>query len=225
MDRGQKDGSALTTHNEPRTTHTLSRALALALTYVVSPLALPAVTLGVGARALGAGTGEVATVVALAVALGGGVPLAGLVGMVRRGEARTLEVRERTRRTRPYLLGALATGALALALAVVLPPPRAVLAWATALQAANALVLLGFNQRSKISVHLTALAGGWGVLVWLRLGAGAAVPVPVLVALAALVPALAWARVHLGAHTPGQVAAGTAFGLVVVPLELLLTVR
>ena len=202
----------------------LSRALALALTYTVSPLALPAVTLGAGAHALGAGPGEVATVIALALALGGLLPLVVLVAMVRRGEARTLEVRERTRRTRPYLFGAVSTGLLALALALALPPPRAVLAWATALQAANALVLLVLNQRTKISVHLTALAGGWAFLVWLRLALGAPVPPAGFVALAGLVPALAWARVRLGAHTAGEVAAGTAFGLAVVPLELWLTV-
>ena len=72
------------------------------------------------------------------------VPLVFLVWLVGRGEARSIEVRDRERRTAPYLFGAACVTLFALVLAVWLPPQRQALAWIECAQAVNTLVLMGF---------------------------------------------------------------------------------
>ena len=100
------------------------RWLADGLAYTVSPLALPVFGYTLGAVALGAGRGE-AWAVALASLAGHGLlPLAFLIGYVRRGEARTIEVRRREQRTVPYLFGVACVAALAVAFFAWLPPGR-----------------------------------------------------------------------------------------------------
>lgn len=200
----------------------LADRLALAVTYVVSPLALPLVALVAAARALGADGRETALVGALALVLTGLLPLALLVAMVRRGEARTLEVRERTRRTKPYLLGALGNALLGAALLTLLPAARHTLGALALWQSATVLLMLAVNSRWKISAHLVAVAGAFAALAWLRAVGGVPIPTALVAGLGLAVPVVAWARLRLGAHTRGQVLAGTLMGLALPPLQLLL---
>ncbi len=200
------------------------RLLADTLAYSVSPLALPVFGYALGAVALGAAEAE-AWAVAGAALLGHGlVPLAFLVWYVQRGEAQTIEVRERRKRTTPFLFGAGCVAALALAFLAFLPPARRPLAWIEVFQAANTLLLLAINTRWKISVHLSALAGTLGILFglarWGSLARPDVLPPALFVTMALLLPLLAWARVYAGAHTWAQTLGGTLFGLTVVPAQL-----
>ena len=194
-------------------------ALALAITYTFSPLLLPIIGVYAGARALGAGLPEALGGAAVMFVLVGLVPLAFLSALVRRGDVVSLELRERQKRTVPYLVGATTTALSAAGLFALLAPERHLLAAATAAQAFNLLVLMAINLRWKISLHLAAVATTFALLAWTA-HAGGAVPPILLAALAALVPLVAWARLRLDAHTTGQIVMGTLFGLAALPLEL-----
>lgn len=205
------------------------RLLADLLAYVVSPLALPVVALTVGAVALGAGAREAWLIAAGSLLAHGIVPLVFLVWLVGRGEARSIEVRDRERRTAPYLFGAACVTLFALVLAVWLPPQRQALAWIECAQAVNTLVLMAINLRWKISLHLTTLAVTISTLATMALALDLprpdVLPPGLFAFLALLVPALAWARVYAGAHTVAQTVGGTLFGLVVPALEIVLLHR
>jgi hypothetical protein len=187
----------------------------------VSPLSLPVFVAVVAVRALGGGWAEAWTAAVVVLVCSGLVPGAVLVALVRSGRAATLEVREQTRRTMPYLAGFAGTLASAAGLWAVLTPARHVLVLATVFQALNTLVLWAVNRRTKVSVHLYAITSGAAFLVWLA-AHGSPVPLTLLVPLFLLIPALAWARVAMRAHTHGQVALGAAMGSVLLPLQLML---
>lgn len=202
------------------------RVLADALAYVVSPLALPIVALSVGAVALGAPPGEAWAVALGALVAHGLLPLAFLVVYVRRGEAATIEVRARAKRTAPYLFGLGCVVGFALVLAVGLPEERRALAWIEGAQALNTALLMAINLRWKISLHLTTLAvtlSTLAAMAWLLPLARPDVMAPLLFAgLALLLPVLAWARVYAGAHTWAQTFGGTLFGLALPPVQIAL---
>ena len=203
--------------------------VANAVSYVLNPLVLPPVAFALIAAHFGGGAREVASVFGISLVFFCLVPLAYVAGMVRAGRAESLEVRERASRVGPFLVGSASyvVGA-ALLWATVEGPALPVTVAFAALYPLNSLVLLAINARWKISIHMTSLAGFVGVLgftaltVWRDLPAGveAALTVATVGPLAALVPLLMWARVRVGAHTVGQVWAGAAFGLVVLPAEL-----
>jgi hypothetical protein len=202
--------------------------LANALSYVLNPLVLPPVTFGLVQAHFGAGALEVAWTVAVSFVFFGLVPLLYIVGMLRRGETETLEVRAQGARTKPFVVVTLsyAVGLLVLALTV-----RTALAFIVAVAALfplNTAVIALVNLRWKISVHMTSLAGFVSILLFVALtvwrglppGAEAALTVASVAPLLVLLPLLMWARVRVGAHTPGQVLAGAVFGLLVPFAEL-----
>ncbi len=103
----------------------LAAWLAYALTYTVSPLALPILVAVVGAGALG-GTPAQARMAGLIAFVGNGlVPLVALVALRLTGRIATLEVREQQRRTLPYLTGIAGTLVSAYGLWRWLPLPSA----------------------------------------------------------------------------------------------------
>ncbi len=182
--------------------------------------------LGLGAAALGAGRAETWNVAGGALVAHGLLPLLFLLWMLRRGEVATIEVRQRARRTVPYLFGIACVALFALALAIWLPPPRRALALIEGAQAFNTLVLMLINFRWKISLHLTALAATLSILAamaWLLpLPRPDVLPPVLLMCLMLLLPLLAWARVYAGAHTWAQTAGGTLFGLLAPAAEIAL---
>ena len=101
-----------------------------------------------------------------------------------------------------------------------------------ALMPLNVVAIALINLRWKISVHMTAMAGFCSILlfvaltVWQRLPPveEALLTATTVAPLLVLVPLLMWARVRVGAHTPGQVLAGAVFGLLVPFVELYLLV-
>ncbi len=202
------------------------------LSYVLNPLVLPPVGFGLILWHFGAAGGEIAWIVGVSLVFFCLVPLAYVVRMVRRGEAESLEVRERERRLKPFLVGigsyAVGVGVMAATGETAVP----LLVALALLYPLNTAVLVLINLRWKISIHMTSLAGFVSVLLFAALlvsealppRAEAALEVVTVAPLLALVPILMWARVRVGAHTPGQVAAGAVFGLVVPYAELTLVV-
>lgn len=210
-----------------------SLALANAVSYVINPLVLPPIGFGLILWHFDAPPAEVAWVTAVALVFFCLVPLAYLVRMVRRGEAESIEVRERAARLRPLLVGVVSyVAGMALLAATGRTAVPLLLALAL-LYPLNTLLVALITLRWKISVHMIGLAGFISVLLFAALLAsealppreGAALRAATVLPLMLLLPLLMWARVRTRAHTPAQVLAGTAFGLVVPYAELWLVVR
>jgi|GEM_PF-204564 len=208
-------------------------AVANALSYVINPLVLPPIGFGVILWHFGAPAAEVAWVVAVALVFFCAIPLGYLVWLVRRGGAESIEIRQREERLRPFLAGiaSYAVGVAVLAATGQTALPL-LIALALLFPLNTALVLL-VNLRFKISIHMTGLAGFVSILLFAALlvsdglppREGSALRVATVAPLLALIPLLMWARVRVGAHTPAEVAAGAAFGLVVPFVELTVILR
>jgi membrane-associated phospholipid phosphatase len=226
------------TASDPRAPGPLSErdrryALANALSYVVNPLVLPPVGFGVILWHFGAPAAEVAWVVTVALVFFCLLPLGYLFHAVRSGRVESIEIRRREERLRPFLVGiasyAMGVGVLAVTGQTVLP---LLIVLALLFPLNTALVLL-VNLRFKISIHMTGLAGFVSILLFVALlvsdalppREGSALRLATVSPLLALVPLLMWARVRVGAHTPAEVAAGAAFGLVVPFVELTVILR
>ena len=207
--------------------------VANAVSYLLNPLVLPPVAFALLDAHFGARGLEVAWTFGVSAVFFCLVPLLYILGLVRRGRAESLEVRDRASRLGPFLVcvASYLAGAILLALVVDGPALPLIVAFA-AVFPVNTAVLLLINTRWKISIHMSSLAAFVGVLlfaaltVWRDLpdGIEAALTVASVAPLVFLLPLLMWARVRVGAHTTGQVIAGTAFGLLVPIAELYLVV-
>lgn len=122
------------------------------------------------------------------------------------------DVRERHKRTGPYLLSA---GTSLAGLLLLLHLDASVFVWSLMwCFSINTLLLAGINTGWKISAHMMGLSGpltalfplfGWNLLYLL----------PVLAL-------LGWARVRDGAHSPAQVIAGALAGIIFTAAQLFL---
>jgi membrane-associated phospholipid phosphatase len=200
--------------------------VAHALSMIVNPLLLPAVAFGLIAGHAGAGGGEIAWVVTVGITAFCLGPLAYLVYMVRTGQATTIEVPARKNRTRPLLVGAASTLAGALLIALTARTAAGLLTALALFFPLNTVLAAVITRRWKISLHLIGIAGFTSTLAFVALDPtwdvrGWLTPT-LLVAWAACIPALMWARVRVGAHTPMQTVGGTLFGLTVPFAELTL---
>lgn len=200
-----------------------------AVSYFLNPLVFPPIAFALIDAHFGASPAEVAWAFGVSLVFFCLLPLAYVARMVRAGTVESLEIREQGARLRPFLFGmaSYAVGALLLWGTVEGPALPMIAAFASLFPINTALVLL-INMRWKISVHMTTLSGFCGVLLFTALTVWRDLPADVEAALTLvtvgplllLVPLLMWARVRVGAHTPGQVFAGTAFGLVVPQVQL-----
>ena len=202
--------------------------VANAVSYLLNPLVLPPVGFALMQWHFGAGALEIAWTFAVASVFFCLLPLLYLFGMVRQGRAETLEVRDRTRRLRPFLFGVASYLVGIVVLGVTVRTALPLIVGIAAIFPVNTLLIVLINARWKISVHMTGLAGFVSLLlfvaltVWRGLPAGAetALTAASVAPLLLLLPLMMWARVRVGAHTPGQVLAGAAFGLLVPLAEL-----
>jgi hypothetical protein len=210
-----------------------SRRLAGVLSYVINPLALPPVGFAIILWHFGASGAEVVTVTAVAALFFTLLPLGYLVWMVRQGSAETLEVRQRERRAKPFLVGIGFYLVGVAVMAAVGETAQALLISLALIYPLNTAVVVLITLRWKISVHMIGLAGFISVLLFASLLVSDALPpregsllaAATVLPLLVLVPVLMWARVHAGAHTWREVTAGAVFGLVVPYVELALIVR
>lgn len=202
--------------------------LASAISYLLNPLILPPIAFVLIQWHFGAGGREVIQTFIVSLTFFCLIPFANVIGMVWRGEAKTLEVREQKARTKPLLVGIVSYILGLMALAFMTQTATALVVLVAALFPLNAALILLINRRWKISAHVSSLAGFVSGLLFIAVAAWqsplsttesvltAGTMVPLLI----LVPLLMWARVRAGAHTVGQVVAGAAFGLFLPPLEL-----
>ena len=207
--------------------------VANAVSYLLNPLVLPPVAFALLDAHFGARGLEVLWTFAVSAVFFCLVPLLYILGLVRRGRAESLEVRQRERRLGPFLVSVVSylIGTVLLALVVDGPALPLIVTFA-AIFPINTAVLMLITLRWKISIHMSSLAAFVSVLlfaaltVWRDLpdGIEAALTLATVAPLALLLPLLMWARVRVGAHTTAQVIAGAAFGLVVPLVELYLVV-
>jgi len=203
--------------------------LANAVSYILNPLIFPPVAFTLIDAHFGAHAVQLLWTFGVSVVFFCIVPLLYVLGMVRMGRAESVEIRDRASRLGPFLvgIGSYAIGAFLLSQIVEGPAFPVIVAFA-ALFPINTAALLLINLRWKISIHMTSLAGFVSVLlftaltVWQNLPSGVetALTIASVGPLVLLLPLLMWARVRVGAHTPGQVVAGAAFGLLVPLAEL-----
>jgi membrane-associated phospholipid phosphatase len=207
--------------------------IANALSYIINPLILPPIGFGIILWHFGAPVTEVALVAFVALVFFSLLPLWYLLRMVRRGEAESVDVRHRADRIRPFMVGVGFYIAGLVVLAIVGRTALPLLVVLALLYPVNTLIVALITLRWKISVHMIGLAGFVSVLLFCALLISDALPpreasllrLGTVLPLLALVPLLMWARVRVEAHTVGQVAGGTLFGLVVPYVQLELIVR
>lgn len=202
-------------------------AVATVVSYAVNPLILPPLVYGLVLYHVGAPPTDVATGAGIGAGFLSLVPLAHVGWMRARGEVGSLEIRDRRKRTEPFL-GVLGAGLAALLLVGTLDlDGRRLLIALLGCHLVNTSLLLGITRWWKISVHCSSVAGAVATLAFVRVHVpggvmdGAVVGPAVLGTGFVLVAVLLWARVRSRAHTVGQATAGTALGLVAPYLELL----
>ena len=194
---------------------------------MISPLMLPMVLVGFVLVHFGAAPGEIAAQVALAFVFFGLVPLLYLVWLVHRARVQSLEVRDRARRTRPFLVGT-ASSAVGAALAAGVGTTAVPLVGALlGCIAVNAAVLMLVTRQWKISIHAAAIAGFASMLLFVAFAPWPHAVPPLfrpaeMAGVLLLIPLVMWARVRTGAHTAAQVWGGALFGLFTPFLELTL---
>jgi membrane-associated phospholipid phosphatase len=137
-----------------------------------------------------------------ALTLGILAPIGYLLWLYERGLVSDLDVQRRAERPRPlaFTLTALAFSATALWLGSA----PALLRGLSVAHLTQTTLVLAITLRWKISMHGAAIAACAALLLYLA-GPQAA---PALVA----VPLVAWSRIRLRRHTPGQTVAGAALG-------------
>ncbi|MEP0546634.1 MAG: hypothetical protein ABJF88_06870 [Rhodothermales bacterium] len=203
------------------------------LSYVFNPLVLPPVGFGLILWHFGAPGTEIAWVVGVALVFFCLIPLAYVIRMIRRGEAETLEIRRRESRLKPFLVGITSYAVGMVVMATTGTTAVAFLVALALLYPINTALIVLINLRWKISVHMTSLAGFVSILLFVTLTVWRDLPPATELVLTAvtvtpllvLLPLLMWARVRVGAHTPGQVVAGALFGLILPVVELSVIVR
>lgn len=193
--------------------------VATIVSYVVSPLVLPPLVYGTVLAHVGAARTEVLWGAGIGLVFLALVPLAYVGGMRLQGRIESLEIRDRSKRTEPFLV-VLAAGVVAFgAVLGVEMTGRRLLAALIGCHVLNTSLLFLITTRWKISVHCASVAGAVATLVFVQVHvSGTVLDAPMvgggLLVGGILVGAvMIWARVRSGAHTPWQAVAGTGLGL------------
>lgn len=201
--------------------------LAQVVSYVVNPIVLPPLTFVLTLAHFLAPPREFLVLTASAILFFCLVPLGYVVSMVRRGQAGSLEVRERTARFRPMIVTIVSGLAGFGVFFVASETGRPFLLLAAGTYVLNVALSLLVTRWWKISIHLIALAGflASGLFVAESLwpwSVGSVFSTAWLYPSLMLIPLLMWARVRSGAHTPAQVLAGGICGFAVTLAELVI---
>ncbi|MCS6989096.1 MAG: hypothetical protein NZM06_06210 [Chloroherpetonaceae bacterium] len=133
-----------------------------------------------------------------------------VIALKKMGKVSDYDISRRESRALPFLLGVASYVAGALALRLLNAPPLIV--GFMMCYAINTIFIFLITLVWKISVHVTSLGGPIAAMTYV-FGAQS-------LWLLLLMPPLAWARVHLRAHTPMQTIAGGALGFSATLLEL-----
>lgn len=209
--------------------NTLGLRLASAVSYIINPLILPPIEFGLVLWHFDAATSEIWKGVGIGLVFFFLVPLVYVANMVYRGKAETLEVRRRDARTTPFLIGIASYSVGLVVLWLMIDTARPLLMTLAIIYPINTAMVALINLRWKISVHVTSIAGFVAALLFVARMPWSLPTTGILtMALVApwllLIPLVMWARVRSGAHTPGQVLAGSLFGFGMTIVQLFVAV-
>lgn len=193
--------------------------VATVLSYVVSPLALPPLVYGTVLAHVGAPYFDVIRGMGIALVFLALVPLLHVGSMWVQGRISSLEIRDRSKRTEPFLV-VLASGVTAFTIVWGMEMTgRRLIAALLGCHVVNTSLLFLITTRWKISVHCASVTGAVATIVYVQhYVPGTALNTPRLEAAVlgggtVLVLGMVWARVRSRAHTPWQAVAGTGLGL------------
>ena len=220
------ESSALASSSGVEAPAGIGLVVAIAVSYVVNPLVFPPLVYGLALSHVGAPAADIATGAGIGAFFLGAVPLLHVGWMRMRGTIGSLEIRDRRKRTEPFLVSLLATG-LALGVVGILDiQGDTLLAAMLGCHFLNTMLLMGITRWWKISIHCASVGGALGTIAFVHyhisgsvLGT-AGLGRTILGIGVVLVPLLLWARVRSRAHTVEQATAGTALGLVAPYVEL-----
>ncbi|NNE34437.1 MAG: hypothetical protein HKN13_04335 [Rhodothermales bacterium] len=207
--------------------------VATAITYGVNPLIIPPLLLWLVLDGVEAPAAETAVMVVAALLLLSVVPALFLVWMVHSGRSVSLNLEDRRHRTRALAIGLAGAAALMILAWLTLSRGRDLVMAVLIVYVVGTCILILINRQWKISLHAASAAGFFAVIAFVR-GTGsvtapafAVEPLVFGVVTVVIVCAVAWARLKLRAHTPGQVLAGAAVGFLVpyFLLSLINTIR
>jgi PAP2 superfamily len=194
--------------------------LATAIGYIISPLLLPPLFFWWVSAGLGWPAPAVLKAAGLALVFLGILPLILIIRMVATGQAKTIEVRDGTKRL-PAFLWAVAFGIAAILVATRLEwPEPAVIPALLLVFPINSILLALINTQTKISIHSASIAATAAMSLWIV--SVAAHPEAFALAALAATPLVMWSRVASGAHTRNQVLLGALFGILLPVAELYL---
>lgn len=188
--------------------------IALGITYGLNPLLMPVLALTLIAWHISRDPAQ--TFLTFAIGGMGFVLLPGfyLAHLVKTGRVSSMEVRSRQDRTGPLLVGMAGLGLVVAGLHFVVHLP--LLTWLTVFQIGTGLVVMLITRFWKISIHQIGITGPFVLFA----GLDALPLLPNLIVGITLVVLVGWSRIHLKAHTPAQVAAGTVFGALAAGLSV-----
>lgn len=203
--------------------------LARGVAYLASPIIFPPVLFAAVLLHFGAAPTEIMWVLAITFVFFIAIPVGYALWMVRQRQASSLEMPRRGPRTRIFGVGLVSYLAALLLTAVATQTATRLLVALMGCYVLNTLLILCVNLYWKISAHVSAGAGFFAMLLFVRnhpwstsSPADALLPLGAYLLLLGLVPLLMWARVRTGSHTLGQVAAGAVVGALAPCLELYL---
>ena len=190
----------------------MSQRVARILSLVFQPMLTGTyVLLAIALTSAATWTAGVAWGIGMAV-LTAGIPSLDILRRIRGRTVADFSIFIRRQRLRPLLVALTCTG-LAFIVSLVLEAPHQLQASLLAALVTGA-ALASVTGAWKISFHAAAIVGAVAILAW-YIGWE-------MLALAPLVPAVAWSRVVLGRHTLAQVLAGLAVGSALTILVLIL---
>jgi len=214
--------------------HKNRHRLAVWLSYLFNPLVLPVALFALILRHFEAPPSVLVAVSLISLVFWCLLPFGYLLWLLRLRRIDSIEVWQRTRRTRPLLVGLASylVGFVTLISFDYAAQPLIVAVAATIL--INTGLITVINLRTKISLHVSGVAGFVSVLIFV-----AGTPWPSLLTdqaplflrpasispLLLLVPLMMWARVRIGAHNWNQVLGGALFGLILPFSELYLLLQ
>jgi membrane-associated phospholipid phosphatase len=143
------------------------------------------------------------------------VPILTILLMMKKGIIHDVYASERSTRLKPFL-AATASYACGVLVLLIMGAPT----YVTALMGCylvNTVVMMTITLKWKISIHASGVAGPSTFLVFLF----GALWAPILL----LMVPVGWARIHLGAHTFNQVAAGFLLTILLTWLQLMIYLR
>ncbi len=182
--------------------------VAAVISICTSPFILTAICIALVVLRLHPSTAELLWWGAIGLVCGAAVPFLFVYRLWRRGHVGDMHLARREQRAGPFL-AALASGAVGVGLLHLVRAPGELVALG-AVYVVVGLALTVISLRWKISVHVAVYAAcivalaliGYPDALYALLG----------------VPAVLWARVYRGRHTPAQGIAGALLGVAVTPL-------